>query len=207
MRPLAIIENDVAMSGQIRSAVEAAGFRADSFRDGASALTNLSRRTFALAILDLDLIDTDPFSVCREASRFVPVIALASDCAEELCLRAFESGADDCVARQVPGRELVARIRNVLRRAEEQENESDTLLAAVSEMRIRGEGEPRDLTRGEAELLALLLSRTPTPLTVTQMAEILRVKRGTLESRIKTLRKKLGPEKLVSRGSLGYQLV
>jgi DNA-binding response OmpR family regulator len=207
MRPLAIIENDVSTSAELRIAVEAAGFRTDCFRDGASALTNLSRRTFALAILDLDLLDTDPFSVCREAARFVPVIALASESGEEMCLRAFENGADDCVSRQIPGRELVARIRNVLRRAEEGENESDALLAAVSEMRIRGEGEPRDLTRGEAELLALLLSRTPTPLTVAQMAEILTVKRGTLESRIKSLRKKLGPEKLVSRGSLGYQLV
>jgi DNA-binding response OmpR family regulator len=207
MRPLAIIENDVATSSEIRAALEAAGFRTDSFRNGASAMADLSRRTFALAILDLQLTDTDPFSVCREVSRYAPVIALASNCAEEMCLRAFESGADDCVARQIPGRELVARIRNVLRRADMEESESDVLLAAVSEMRIRDEGETRDLTRGEAELLALLLARTPTPLTVARMAEILSVKRGTLESRIKSLRKKLGPEKLVSRGSLGYQLV
>ena len=206
MRPLAIIENDAGASAAIRTAVEAAGFRTDWFRDGASAITNLSRRSFALAIVDLDNVDTDPFAICREASRFVPVLALASQTEEDVCLRAFENGADDCVCREVPGRELIARIRNLLRRTDE-EPESDSLLTAVSEMRIHEEGATRDLTRGESELLALLLARSPTPLTVAQMAAILNVKRGTLESRIKSLRRKLGAERLVSRGSLGYQLV
>jgi DNA-binding response OmpR family regulator len=206
MRPLAIIENDAGTSTEIRTAIEAAGFQTDWFRDGASALSNLSRRTFALAIVDLENVDTDPFSICREASRFVPVIALGADSGADQCLRAFEHGADDCVPRQVPGRELVARIRNLLRRTDEHA-QPDTLLSAVAEMRIRDEGETRDLTRGESELLALLISRSPSPLTVSQMSEILGVKRGTLESRIKSLRKKLGHERLVSRGSLGYQLL
>lgn len=206
MRSLAIIENDIGTSASICSAIEAAGFRTDCFRDGASALTGLSRRAFALAIIDLDNVDTDPYSVCREASRFVPVIAIATDAAEDVCLRAFENGADDCVCREVPGRELVARIRNVLRRSDE-EPDTDSLLSAVAEMRIREEGHTHDLTRGESELLALLLARAPSPLTVSQMAEILNAKRGTLESRIKSLRRKLGPDRLVSRGSLGYQLI
>ncbi|HKR62266.1 MAG TPA: HTH domain-containing protein, partial [Thermoanaerobaculia bacterium] len=155
----------------------------------------------------LELTDTDPFAVCREASRLLPVIAMTSKQEEERCVRAFENGADDCVARRIPGRELIARIRNVLRRADEEKHDTDALLTAVSEMRIRDGGETQELTRGEAELLALLLSRTPTPMTASEMSDILGVKRGTLETRIKTLRKKLGADKLVSRGRLGYQLV
>ena len=207
MRPLAIIESDVALSAKLREAVEAAGFRAECFSTATNALTHLRTRSYALAILGLDLRDTDPYAVCEQVSRHVPIITVANECGEEACVRALEHGADDCVLRKTSGRELVARIRNVLRRSDATEGDQlDALSVSISEMRVRVGGATHDLTRGEAEVLATLIQHAPAPVTAVRMSQILNAKRGTIESRIKSLRKKLGPGRLVSRGSLGYQL-
>lgn len=206
MRPLAIVQHDAALREEILLAMEGAGFKADCFRDGSTALAFLRKRSFALTILDLDINDTDPFAVCREAARFTPVIAFTTQCATEICVRAFEAGADDCVSQPIAGRELVARVRNVLRRAEESPDDEPFALA-VAEMRIRDGNVTHDLTKGEAELLALLVARRPAPVTVAEMTVALGAKRGTLESRVKSLRRKLGAERLISRGRFGYQLL
>src|SRR5688572_29411207 len=209
MRPLAIIEQDSATSETLRRNIEAAGFRADCFSDGASALNSIRRRPFSLAILDLDLRDDDPFAVCREMSRLVPVITLTAECDEDLCVRAFEAGADDCVTHRLTARELIARVRNILRRASTSADptcELEALSISLPEMRVRSGGKVHELSRGEAEVHALLLEHSPAPLTPADMAKLLPAKRATIESRIKSLRKKLGPGRLVSRGRFGYEL-
>lgn len=199
---------DASRGMELRGAIEAAGFQAEWFSTATAALAQLRMRTFALAILDLALRDTDPFAVCREISRHVPIIAIASEDGDDSCVRALESGADDCVPRATSGRELIARIRNVLRRSTSaEEKEYDSLSVSISEMRIRTPTETHDLTRGETELLALLIQHAPAPLPVRRIAELVGARRGTIESRIKSLRRKLGGGRLVSRGGLGYQLV
>ena len=199
---------DPARGPELRTAIEAAGFHAECFSTASAALTQLRTRAFALAILDLALRDTDPFAVCREISRTLPIITITPDAGEEACVRALECGADDCVPRTTSGRELIARIRNVLRRSTtDDEKEYDSLSVSISEMRIRTATETHDLTRGETELLAVLIQHAPAPLPVRRIAELLSARRGTIESRIKSLRRKLGGGRLVSRGGLGYQLV
>jgi two-component system catabolic regulation response regulator CreB len=202
MRPLAIIETDIALATQLRSAVESAGFRAELFETARPALPLLRDRAFALAIIDLDLDDV--LEICRDLSPCLPLIAVGA--AAELCVRAIESGADDCICRPVADRELIARIRNVLRRAGSGRPEHDPLAAVVSEMRVRVGEQVRTLTRGEAALLGVLLDHAPAPMTVMDIARAIGAKRGTVESRIKSLRKKLGEGVLVSRGRWGYQL-
>ncbi len=209
MRPLAIIEQDSATSEKLRRSIEAAGFRADCFPDGASALSSIHRRPFLLAILDLDLRDDDPFAVCRELSRLVPVITIAAESNEDVRVRALEAGADDCVTHTLTARELIARVRNILRRASSSTDptcELEALSISLPEMRVRSGGEVHELSRGEAEVLALLLEHSPAPLTPADMAKRLPAKRATIESRIKSLRRKLGPGRLVSRGRFGYEL-
>ncbi|MGN6187189.1 MAG: response regulator transcription factor [Thermoanaerobaculia bacterium] len=208
MRPLAIIEQDVAYAAQLRSVVESAGFASECFDDPNAAVREMRRRAFSLAILDLGVSNTDPFALCRVVSGFAPLITVTSESEEEVCVRAFESGADDCVVRSVAERELVARIRNVIRRADGNapQHHLQAVSISISEMRVRVGDEVRDLTRGETELLALLLEYAPTPLTPARMAELLTSRRGTIETRIKSLRAKIGKETLISRGRLGYQL-
>jgi DNA-binding response OmpR family regulator len=208
MRPLAIIEQDSTTSKNLLRSVEAAGFRADCFPDSASALSSLRQRPFSLAILDLDLRDDDPFAVCREMSRLVPVITISAEGDEDVRVRAFEAGADDCVTHTLTARELIARVRNILRRASSSSDtcELDALSISLREMRVRSGGAVHELSRGETEILALLLEHSPAPLTPADMAKRLPAKRSTIESRIKSLRKKLGPGRLLSRGTFGYVL-
>ncbi len=206
MRPLAIIEPDVVYAASLRATLEAAGFRAECFTTASTAMSELRTRAFALAILGLDLRDTDPYAVCREVSPHLPLITVATECAEDSCVRALESGADDCVPRATTGRELVARVHNVLRRTPHRDD-YDSLETSLSEMRVHAGNATYDLTRGETEVLAILVQQAPAPVSITRMCELLPVKRGTIESRIKSLRRKLGKARLVSRGSLGYQLV
>lgn len=194
-------------AASLRATLEAAGFRAECYATATSALSELRTRVFALAILGLDLHDTDPYAVCREISPHLPIITVARQCAEDSCVRSLECGADDCVARTTTGRELVARVHNVLRRAPHREDH-ESLETSLSEMRVRAGGATHDLTRGETEVLAILVQHAPAPVAVARMCELLpEAKRGTIESRIKSLRRKLGKGRLVSRGSLGYQLV
>jgi DNA-binding response OmpR family regulator len=208
MRPLAIIEVESAHAASVRESLEAAGFRSECFSTGSAALPRLRAQEFALAIVDLDLRDTDPFALCNEASRLMPVITVASACAEEACIRALECGADDCIQRRTSGRELVARVRGVLRRTDfpDLRPSSEAFAISIAEMRVRADGVTHNLTRGETEVLALLVD-APAPVSALRMAALLQARRGTVESRIKSLRRKLGPGRLVSRGSLGYQLV
>lgn len=209
MRPLAIIEQNSATSERLRRSIEAAGFRADCFSDGASALSSIRGRPFSLAILDLDLRDDDAFAVCREMSRLLPVITIAAEADEDVRVRAFEAGADDCVTHALNGRELVARVRNILRRAstgQDAVGELDDLSISLPEMRVRSGGVVHDLSRGEAEVLAMLLEHSPAPLTPFDIARRLEAPRATIESRIKSLRRKLGSAHLVSRGKFGYEL-
>lgn len=204
MRPLAIIENDGAFALRLLVMIEAAGFRAMIFPHAGQAVPLLRERHFALALVDLAMEDVDPLAFCRETSPFVPLIVFGRD--DESCTRALDAGADDCICRSVGSRELIARIRNLLRRAEQPLSDRDELTAVVSEMRIRLDDHVHNLTAGETAVLTALLDRAPSPMTVDEIARAIVANRGTVESRIKSLRKKLGAERLVSRGRFGYQI-
>ena len=209
MTLVAIIEHDPVFATELRAAVESAGLQTDWFTRGMPALDSARHHAFALAILDLDIPDIDPFAAIDEVSQLIPIIAVIAERDEEACLLAFEAGADDCMTRPFTVREMSARIRNVLRRAGTIEAGDDFALA-ISEMRVRSGGVTRALSRGEAEILAILAGARGHPLTVHDLLERLpaqsRVKRGTVESRIKSLRRKLGPGRLITRGRLGYEL-
>jgi two-component system OmpR family response regulator len=206
---VAIIDADAASRAELQSILEHAGFRTHGFADGTTALRDLHARASALAILDLDLESDDAFAVCEKLSRILPVLTVTAAADEAICVRALRSGADDCVCRQVAARELVARVRGVLRRTAvaHPHEQLQGLSISIPEMRARTGSAVHDLTRGEAEVLALLLEHAPRPLTAIQIAGLLGARRGTVESRIKSLRRKLGANHILTRGRFGYELV
>jgi DNA-binding response OmpR family regulator len=199
MRTVGLVENDATFAATLRTAVEANGFRVVCMPNGNSAAPFLDRHSFALLIVDAGVRDVDPFALLHAASAHQPVIALTDDPTDEECVRALHAGADDCLRRPLAPRELLVRMRNVMRRVD---TPDDVLSQAVDAMRVHG----HDLTRGEAEVLAVLLEHAPAPMTIDQIAALLPgVKRDTIASRIKTLRRKMG-SMLVSRGRFGYEV-
>lgn len=208
IRPLALIEPDALYAASIRRTFEDAGYHLDCFTDAAAAFDSLRTRAFGLAIVELDRGTFDPFATTSEVSRLVPVLTITSDPSEEQCVKALQSGADDCICRPFRDRELIARTRNILRRVglSLDDTTPSDLSISIAEMRASVDGVTHDLTRGEADVLAALLAHAPTPLNATRLAELLSTERGTVESRIRSLRQKLGAQHLVTRGRLGYEL-
>lgn len=208
MQAVAIIEPDPRRSASLQAALEPAGFRTEWFPTPTAAASAVRVGSFVLAIIGLNLNDRDPYALCRELGLQLPVITVADQCTVDTCVSALENGADDCVVRSISGRELVARVRSVLRRKESpSEQATHDVSVSLSEMRVRVGHAAHNLTRGETELLAVLLERAPKPTPITQLTQLLDARRGTIEARIKSVRKKIGASRLVSRGSLGYELL
>lgn len=211
MRSIGIIEADCALSSNISAELRAVGLQSVSVppEEGARAATCHS---FALLLIDLAAMD-DAVPFCRSVSERQPVIAVAANDHCDTCVDVIEAGADDCVPRSIQPRELIARIRNVLWRAAASYESADVRRHdPVEAMRVRVGNEVRNLSRGEAEVLALLLEHSPAPLTIEEILSLLppspaRVKRATVVSRLKSLRQKLGPGWIEVRAGFGYQIV
>lgn len=198
----------------LHEGLEAEGFATTSFDVSIAAIEEVLRRSFGVVVLDMERAGPHALSVCSEIAAKRNVIIVTADRSAESCLAAFACGVSDCVKRPFAQRELIARIRNVLWRTEGRHEpsaqEMHGVVVSVDAMRIRIDGRVIDLTPGEAEILRILIRQAPSPVTIRQIAESLSHSRPvamrTIESRIKSIRRKLGAEHLVNRVRIGYQL-
>jgi len=181
-----------------------------------------------LVVLDLMLPDGSGFDLIRgwraaPASRPMPIIVLSSRDAEADRVAALESGADDYVTKPFSPREIVARVRAVLRRsaasgasARAQANQAPPLRVDQRTRRAEASGRPLDLTRVEFDLLATLLG---SPGRVFTRAELIdrvwgdgfRITDRTIDSHVKALRKKIAetgaePAWIETVRGVGYRL-
>ena len=162
MSMVLVVEDEANIADVVCIALERDGFRAIAVCSGEGALAELPRHHVALVILDLGLPGMDGLEVCRRvrAASQVPIIMLTARDAEADRVAGLELGADDYVVKPFSPRELVARVRAVLRRSGP-ETQSDVVeLADVSVSRARREvsaaGRPVELTATEFNLLAFL---------------------------------------------------
>jgi two-component system catabolic regulation response regulator CreB len=221
MRRILLVEDETAIAETVLYALRVAGFAAQHCLTGRDALGEAQRVQYDLAVLDVGLPDLDGFALCRELrrGRDLPVIFLTAHDAEAERIHGLEIGADDYVAKPFSPRELVARVRAVLRRGR---TAADSTPAArgfehdTEGHRVRYRGRLLDLTRYEYRLLAALLQR---PGAVLSRAQLMDRVWGdapdsgdrTIDTHIKTLRAKLraiapqGDPIRTHRG-LGYSL-
>ncbi len=160
-----LVEDEEDIAALVRTYLERDGFRVVWAARGVEGLLALEQGDIRLAILDLQLPDADGFDLCRairEHSRLPIVIMTARD--EEVDrITGLELGADDYVTKPFSPRELVARVRAVLRRADP-DTAGDDVIAAGDVLLERGgrtvvvAGRPVELTGKEFDLLAFLLS-------------------------------------------------
>jgi DNA-binding response OmpR family regulator len=215
-----VVEDEPAIADVVEMYLEQAGFRVRLARSGTEAGRQLEDPSVDLVLLDLTLPDSDGVELFREIRRHrsLPVIMVTARDGEADRVLGLELGADDYVTKPFSPRELVARVRAVLRRGDPQADERRETPMSVGELRIdplsrevTAGGESVDLTRMEFELLSYLLARPGRVCTRTQLLEAVWGYPDTVDSRtvdvhVAQLRRKLGetcPVKTV-RG-VGYK--
>jgi two-component system catabolic regulation response regulator CreB len=120
-----VVEDEPSIRDSVVYALESEGFSVDWVGSGADALSKAESTNYALVVLDVGLPDISGFDVCRElrVSTQVPVIFLTARASEVDRVVGLEIGADDYVTKPFSPRELSARVRANIRRA--QLNKSD----------------------------------------------------------------------------------
>jgi DNA-binding response OmpR family regulator len=161
-RTILLVEDETSITEPLAEALRSEGFETEVAGTAAQAL-ELARRDPDLVLLDVMLPDGSGFDVCRELRSRVPIIMLTARGEEADRVVGLELGADDYVVKPFSAREVVARIRAVLRRVESHEPADETPIA-IGQLRLdpaRHEatfrGEALELSRKEFQLLQLLM--------------------------------------------------
>lgn len=220
-----IVDDEPAISDTLAYALQADGFASECCTLGAEALVRLEAGGHDLVVLDVGLPDMSGFDVCRALRRRseVPVIFLTARSDEVDRIVGLELGADDYVAKPFSPREVVSRVRAILRRARPELRAGGAAIAASTHFTVDGEGLRiayhgvwLSLTRYEYLLLALLLTRPGRILSRGQIMENVWQDCGesldrTVDTHIKTLRGKLravraDEEPILTHRGLGYSI-
>lgn len=225
MTRILVVEDEESYRDPLTYQLTKEGFDVVAAASGAEALAAFARQPFDVVLLDLMLPEMSGVDVCRElrASSTVPIIMLTAKDSEVDKVVGLELGADDYVTKPYSFRELLARIRAVLRRIEAQEEVTAGALVAgriemdVERHEVRLDGEPIAMPLREFELLELFL-RNPDRV-LTRAVLIDRIwgadyvgDTKTLDVHVKRLRAKIerdpsSPQVLQTVRGLGYKLL
>src|SRR5438552_7096858 len=163
MKTILVVDDEPKIVSLARDYLEHAGFAVVSASDGSEALARARAEHPDLIVLDLGLPKLDGLDVARalRQTSSVPIVILSGRADESDKLVGLELGADDYVTKPFSPKELVARVRAVLRRSERPATPSDVIRAAdvtldVPRMRVRAGDRDVDLTPTEFQLLAAL---------------------------------------------------
>jgi DNA-binding response OmpR family regulator len=158
-----VVEDDAIVAETLTVYLEQAGYDVVVARDGPSGLTRASAGDIGVVILDLMIPGISGLDVCRHirATSSVPIVMLTARTSEDDRLAGFDCGADDYVPKPFSPREVVARVRALLRRAPDAE--ASPPLFTIGDLELnswahaaRIAGEPLALTPTEFKLLAAL---------------------------------------------------
>ena len=207
-RTILVVDDEPRIVEIARDYLERAGFQVASAGDGPAALTLARSLRPALLVLDLMLPGMDGLDITRALRRdpdlqHLPIIMLTARVEETDRLIGLELGADDYLTKPFSPRELVARVRSVLRRVEGAQTPSPTirvgeLVIDPARRGVQVAGVPIELTATEFDLL-LVLARSPgRPFTRTQLLEqaydvAYAGYDRTVDAHIKNLRRKIEP--------------
>ncbi|ADD01761.1 two component transcriptional regulator, winged helix family [Thermoanaerobacter mathranii subsp. mathranii str. A3] len=166
MERLLIIDDEEMFVKGLKLSLEEEGFEVDTAYDGEEGLDKVRLGNYDLVILDIMLPKLDGFSVCREIRTFsnIPIIMLTARGEDVDRIVGIEIGADDYLAKPFNTRELIARIRALLRRAtnpytkKKDEIKRGELYISIPERAVYKRGKRIELTNKEFEILVLLAS-------------------------------------------------
>ncbi len=216
-----IIEDEAAIADVLSYALQSEGYQTRRCTLGGEGLEQLRSGLHELAILDVGLPDMSGFEVCRQARSFtdIPILFLTARSEEVERIVGLEIGADDYVTKPFSPREVVARVRVILRRRTQSPAGSVPSWFEVDaeSSRIRFSGNLLDLTRYEYLLLKLLLQHpgqiySREVLMDSIWRDALDTSDRTVDTHIKTLRAKLKAlradlDPIVTHRGMGYSVI
>ena len=206
MRTVLVVDDEPKIVQLARDYLEHAGFKVASASDGREALATFRATAPDLIVLDLGLPHIDGLDVARAVRKTsnVPIVMLTGRADESDRVAGLELGADDYVAKPFSPKELVARVRAVLRRSEMASAPTDVVRAGdvtldVPRLSVRVKDRAIDLTPTEFQLL-LALARAPGR--VFTRGQLLDALHGVafesyeraIDAHVKNIRRKLEPD-------------
>ncbi|HEV7920936.1 MAG TPA: response regulator transcription factor [Thermoanaerobaculia bacterium] len=215
MKTILVVDDEPQIAEIATDYLRLAGYEVVTAGDGVRALDEVRGRRPDLVILDLGLPGMDGMDVARAIRREsdLPIIMLTARVQEEDRLDGLEVGADDYIGKPFSPRELVARVKAVLRRAH---NDTDLLRFAdvaidLPRMLVARNGAPVDLTPTETLLLAALARHPGRVFTRSQLLDAVRGSDAesfdrAIDSHIKNIRRKLEPHYIETVYGIGYRL-
>ncbi|MDX2136466.1 MAG: response regulator transcription factor [Chloroflexota bacterium] len=222
-KKILIVEDEAKIMRTVRLYLEQAGYEVVWAADGTQGLATFRHEKPVLAILDLNLPgDLDGLDVCRAVRRDsnIPIIMLTARTEETDRLIGLELGADDYITKPFSPREVVARVRAVLRRTEQPEITPEVVEAAdiradLQRRTVTVAGVPVELTANEFDLLITMMRY---PGRVYSRAQLLEATQGTsyegyertIDQHVKNLRQKIEPDTrdpryILTVRSIGYK--
>jgi two-component system, OmpR family, response regulator BaeR len=222
MPHILIVDDEVKIRELLRDYLEAAAFRVSCLERGDAAVPFVRKHQPDGIILDIMLPGKDGMEVCREVRGFtsIPILMLTARVEEIERLRGLEMGADDYICKPFSPREVVARVKAVLRRVKPIQGEGILKAGGIElheeKRRVMVCGRELNLTPTEFGLLKVMMTR---PARVFPRSELIDLCQGydfegydrTVDTHIKNLRKKLAtilPDKefIHSIYGVGYRL-
>ncbi|WP_448872650.1 response regulator [Desulfobulbus propionicus] len=212
-----IVEDEQRLASLLADYLAAAGMSCHWLAEGTGVVAQVRQQPPDLVLLDLMLPGRDGMEICADIRRFsqVPIIMVTARVEEIDRLLGLELGADDYICKPYSPREVVARVKAVLRRTGGTRSMSQGLEIDEPAMRVRLDGRLLDLTAVEFNLLAFLVARPGRIYSRDQLMEHIYPDRRivndrTIDSHIKKLRRKLeqaapGRELIRSVYGVGYK--
>ncbi len=205
VKTILVVEDELKIARLVRDYLEQAGYSVLTAPDGESGLTLWRSHGPDLVVLDLGLPGMDGYDIARTPRResMIPIIMLTARTEETDKIVGLELGADDYVTKPFSPRELVARVRALLRRVDGGEPATETIRAAdveidVPKMRVTVGDRTVDLTPTEFEILKTLAASPGRIFTRGQLLDVLHgisfeSYERAIDAHIKNLRRKLEP--------------
>jgi two-component system alkaline phosphatase synthesis response regulator PhoP len=204
-KKILVVDDEKELTSLVSLHMKMAGYEVLTASNGEKALDISREEKPDLIILDLMLPKIDGLQVCEllrqdAATQHIPVIMLTARAETEDKLKGFEAGADDYVTKPFSPRELVARVKRVLARAETQPTLSKRYIKGkveidLEDFKVKVEGEEVVLTEKEKAILKVLVSRPGELLTHEQILDSVWgddiVEYGNIDVHIRHLREKI----------------
>ncbi len=219
-----VVDDDVGILRMVRRILELEGYRVIVAGNGGAALDVLVEEVLDLVLLDIVMPDIDGYAMCQYIREFspLPIIMLTGKGKDEEKVQGLDAGADDYITKPFSSKELVARVKAIIRRTSLQNECLESafrcgeLVIEFTKHKVILEGQEIDLTPREHSLLCYLAHNAGRILTLDQIlnkvwGEEYSGETHLLQVTIARLRKKLrddarNPRYILNKPGMGYTL-